>query len=256
MIDILLLYLAISMLFNVSLFVVAFIKQSDKLTDISYALTFLIITISSYFLNQKNIYSTILLVMMILWAARLGGFLLYRVIKVGKDSRFDSMRSSFLKFGQFWLLQGISVWILTVPIVFAMTSDIQNFNYFAVFGLIIYAIGLSIETLADFQKQKFHNDLANKGKWISDGLWKYSRHPNYLGEILVWVGVYLYALPSLNVGLSLIASISPIFISVLLLFVSGIPLLEKSADKKWGNDKKYQDYRRKTSILLLLPNKK
>lgn len=123
-------------------------------------------------------------------------------------------------------------------------------------GLAIFIVGLAIETMADLQKSKFRNDVNNKGKWINSGLWRYSRHPNYFGEIIVWIGFYVFALQSLDLNSALIALVSPVFISLLLVFVSGIPLLEKSADKKWGNDKEYLDYKRKTSILLLLPNRK
>lgn len=120
MIETIILFLGVSLLFNISLFLIAFKLQSDKLTDISYALTFLIIAITAYVLNEKTLYTTVILLMVVAWAIRIGSFLLQRVIKAGKDSRFDSMRSSFLKFGRFWLLQGVTVWVLMLSVVLAM----------------------------------------------------------------------------------------------------------------------------------------
>jgi len=254
MVQILLFFLIISVLFNIILFLIAYKLQSDKLTDISYALTFLIIAITAYVFNYKTIYSTVILSIIILWSIRIGGFLLYRVIKTGKDSRFDSMRSNFIKFGRFWLLQGISVWLLMISVILAIYNNSNQFGLFSFIGLAVFITGLSIETVADFQKLKFHNDIANKGIWINSGLWKYSRHPNYFGEIIIWFGLYIFAVQSFNIYTALMALVSPLSISLLLIFISGIPLLEKSADKKWGSDKKYLEYKRKTSVLFLLPN--
>ena len=117
-------------------------------------------------------------------------------------------------------------------------------------GLAVWLAGLVIETVADLQKSRFASLPENQGRWIDSGLWRYSRHPNYLGEILVWVGVYVFAVPSLSLPESFIALISPIFITILLRYVSGVPLLEKAADKKWGNSEGYQQYRLRTGLIL------
>lgn len=255
MLETIFLYLLISLLFNIVLFFVAFKLQSDKLTDISYALTFMLIATIAFVSNDPTIYSSVVLVMVFAWALRIGSFLLYRVIKVGKDARFDGMRSSIVKFGQFWVLQGVSVWVLMIPFVLAVGSANGSLGVFAYSGITVFIIGLCIETVADLQKMRFNNDPKNKGKWIESGIWKYSRHPNYFGEILVWVGVYLYAVQVLSVPAALIALVSPLFIAILLLFVSGIPLLEKSADRRWGGEKAYREYKRRTSILVPLPNR-
>lgn len=255
MLETIFLYLLISLLFNIVLFFIAFKLQSDKLTDISYALTFMLIATIGFTSNDITVYSSIVLLMVFAWALRIGSFLLYRVIKVGKDARFDDMRSSFVKFGQFWVLQGLSVWVLMIPFVLAVGSASSALGIFAYIGIGIFLLGLCIETVADLQKMRFNNKPENKGKWIESGIWKYSRHPNYFGEILVWVGVYLYAVQVLSVPAVLIALVSPLFITVLLLFVSGIPLLEKSADKRWGKVKAYRQYRERTSILVPLQNR-
>jgi len=122
-------------------------------------------------------------------------------------------------------------------------------------GVAVWAIGLVCETIADLQKMAFSNDPANKDKWIDTGIWHYSRHPNYFGEILVWVGVYLYTLASLPLLPAVIGLVSPAFIIILLLFISGIPILEKSADKRWGSESKYQAYKKRTSILIPFASK-
>lgn len=115
-----------------------------------------------------------------------------------------------------------------------------------------------LEALADWQKTQFRHVPSNKGKFISTGLWAYSRHPNYLGEILMWVAIYIIVFPSLAADwkLQLLAAISPAFVTLLLTTVSGIPLLEKQGDERWGKTKEYQQYKARTSVLLLLPQRK
>lgn len=247
--EILITALLISLGINMLMFLPAFYFKTDKLTDISYAVTFVFIAIYMFLVNEISFGKLLLLVMISAWAIRLGGYLLMRTRKIGRDKRFDSMRDSFVGFGKFWLLQAISVWIIMIPSIFFF-SNTANLTVLSLVGFIVWLAGFLIEGFADFQKFKFSNNLNNKGKWIEEGLWKYSRHPNYLGEIMVWVGVYLFIFPSL-LGLEiLIGFVSPIFIIVLLLFVSGIPLLEKSSDKKWGDRKDYQDYKKRVGVLL------
>ena len=247
--------LLVSLSINVTMFLVAFKMQSDKLTDISYAATFATIALWGYFTSEQTSFHLVLLVMVCLWALRLGGFLLYRVIKVGKDARFDGMRESFTKFGKFWLAQAVTVWVVMLPAIFAFNTDFKWDNSIVI-GLALWVVGLVCEAIADWQKFAFSRNPSNKNKWIDTGIWKYSRHPNYFGEILVWVGVYLYVFLSLSTLEAYVARISPLFIMVLLLFVSGIPILEKSADKRWGDKKEYREYKRRTSVLIPLPKLK
>ncbi len=244
--------LLVSFAINFSMFFVAFRLQSDKLTDISYAATFATIAIWGFIFSQGERYHIILLVMILIWALRLGGFLLYRVIKTGRDARFDGMREDFLKFGKFWVAQAITVWVMMIPSVlaFGTTSTIGPLQIVA---LAVWLIGLLCESVADFQKFAFSRNPKNKNRWIETGIWQYSRHPNYFGEILIWVGVYIYVVSGLSAIQAIIALVSPLFIIALLLFVSGIPILEKSADKRWGNIAAYKAYKKKTSILVPLP---
>lgn len=246
--------LYVSLAINLSMFLVAFWRQSDKLTDISYAVTFATIAIWGFTFSEQNSYHLLLLAMVLLWALRLGGFLLYRVIQKGKDARFDEMRGSFWKFGQFWLAQAVTVWVVMIPAILAFEASIE-LSYLLITGLAVWAIGVVCESIADFQKLAFSNDPSNKDKWIETGIWKYSRHPNYFGEILVWSGLYLFVELSLTPLNAFIGLVSPAFIIVLLLFVSGIPILEKAADKRWGKDPAYQRYKKRTSILVPLPRR-
>lgn len=244
--------LLVSLVINLAMFVVAFRLQSDKLTDISYAATFVTIAIWSFVMSEGSLFHVVLLAMLTVWALRLGGFLLYRVIRNGKDSRFDGVRESFFGFGKFWLAQAITVWVVMIPSVFAFYAE-ANWTTLSFIGLAVWVIGFVCESVADFQKQVFSNNPANKNSWIHSGIWKYSRHPNYFGEILVWIGIYLYVVAALTPLQATVGLISPAVIITLLLFVSGIPILEKSADKRWGKIPAYREYKARTSILVPAP---
>lgn len=241
--------LAISLAINLAMFVVAFRLQSDKLTDISYAATFATLSLWALVNSQTQPYHLVLSLMLFLWAVRLGGFLLYRVIKNGKDARFDDMRGNFWQFGKFWLTQAFAVWALMIPSLLAFDSA-ESAGTLAVVGVGVWTVGFIWETVADVQKLIFARNPANKNKWIDTGLWRYSRHPNYFGEITVWIGIYLYAVASLSLPYALVGLISPVFITVLLVRVSGIPILERSADKRWGNLAAYKRYKQQTSVLI------
>ncbi|MFW0861986.1 MAG: DUF1295 domain-containing protein [Candidatus Komeilibacteria bacterium] len=244
-----------SLLIQAVLFVAAFIKQTDKLTDFSYGLTFVILAITGLFQSSKLVGHYILTAMIVLWALRLAVYLVIRIRKIKKDKRFDGIREKFLSFAGFWLLQGITIWVVLISSIFYYQEAVE-FNSLSIIGMAIYLFGLYFESLADMQKYRHINNPNNKDRWIQTGLWKYSRHPNYFGEICVWLGVYLFVFPTLHFPLSLIALLSPLYITILLLFVSGIPKLEKYADNRWGNDQEYLKYKESTSILIPWFNKK
>lgn len=241
---------------NLFIFVPAYLLKTDKLTDISYATTFVVVALYGFMTGGVTIPSLILFVMIFFWAIRLGGYLLTRIRKVGKDARFDGMRENFWRFAGFWLLQGLTVWAVLLPSVMFFEKNIKVFSPFAFLGVVIWLIGILIETFADLQKYRFINNPKNKGRWIESGLWKYSRHPNYFGEILLWIGVYVYTVSGLDLVQSIIGVLSPLYLTLLLIFVSGIPLLERSAEQRWGEDKKYREYKKRTSSLIPLPPKK
>jgi len=250
--------LILSLLINMGMFLFAYRYKTDKLTDISYALTFVALSIVCFFVGSGSKTNKVVLLMVTAWAVRLGGFLLARIWKKGKDSRFDDMRDNFRKFGRFWLLQAITVWIvmLAANVTLLKTDSSNNIGLVSWAGLLIWFFGLAVESIADNTKRKFSLNPANKGKWIDEGIWKYSRHPNYFGEILVWSGLFIFVVPALAGTETIVALCSPLFITILLCFVSGIPILEKSADKKWGKVESYQEYKKRTSILVLMPKKR
>ncbi|NTV23036.1 MAG: DUF1295 domain-containing protein [Nanoarchaeota archaeon] len=232
-------------------FIIAFMKKTDKLTDMFYGLGFIVLAGYWFFQGQHDLFRTLLFFMIILWAIRLSVFLFIRISKIKKDDRFDAMRQSFFRFGGFWLLQAVAIFVISLSFVIALQKKDMQVAALSAFGLCVWVSGFIIEGISDYQKFKFKQ--ANSG-FIKTGLWKYSRHPNYFGEILCWVGVYIYCVP-LFFGLEHLAIVSPVFIASLLIFVSGIPILEKNADIRYGKDKQYLEYKKKTSVLILLPPK-
>lgn len=249
------LYLLIVLGINIALFLVAYRFKSDKLTDISYALSFLALDVAIIFDTKRlSTYGFILFLMVALWAVRIGGFLLIRVLHVGKDRRFDDMRGSFTRFGKFWVGQALTAWILMLPVALAQYRG-GKVTTLAFVGLVVWSLGLIIEAAADYQKYAFKQLPDNKNQWIQSGLWKYARHPNYLGEILTWVGIYIYCVGTLSLAEKILGLSSPGLITALLLFVSGVPLLEKSANKRWGTLPEYQAYKAKTRLLIPIPRR-
>lgn len=242
--------LIVSLGINLAMFIPAFIFKTDKLTDISYAVTFVVVALFGFFSGDISLLKIIYVGAIGLWAVRLGSYLLIRISKIGKDKRFDGMRENFFRFLRFWFLQGLTVWVVMIPGTYFLNSSASEDIVWPIIGLSVFLVGLLTEAFADLQKYRFINNPANKGKWIDSGLWSISRHPNYLGEIMVWVGLYLFVLPSL-VGNSIwVGLIGPLFIAFMIIFVSGIPILEKGADKMWGADPEYQKYKNETGILF------
>ena len=185
-----------------------------------------------------------------LWAARLGTYLFSRVMESGEDRRFRKAKNSFSHFWFFWTMQGLWVWITLLPtMILNFKQEDKELNYRDYLGFAIFATGFLIEATADYQKSKFRSDPANKDKFVNTGLWSISRHPNYLGEILIWSGLFL---PASNVmeGNEFFSALSPLFVTFLLTKVSGIPMLERYADKKWGALAEYQRYKQRTAKLF------
>jgi len=242
-----------SLFVNIVMFVVAYSLKTDKLTDISYALSFMCITVACLFQVPLTPYRVVLAAMIVLWAMRLGGFLLLRIWVAGKDHRFDAVRTNFWSFGTFWVSQGFSVWIILLPTMLALRYEHRAIGWVSILGLVVWLGGLLLESFADAQKFLFSLHKENRTKWIESGLWRYSRHPNYFGEITVWVGVLIFCCVSLPWLEIVVGAISPAFIASLLLFVSGIPILEKKADERWGKLAAYKAYKRSTSMLVPWP---
>ena len=252
MINSMLIVLGVIFLLQLLFFVYAVINKTDKVTDLSYGLTFIIASLLPYFLvyEYSSFFKLLLVLLVVVWGLRLGIFLFIRVVKTKRDKRFDGIREEPLKFASFWILQAVSVFIILLPTIYTLLLDREtSLGWFSYIGFLIAILGIAIESIADIQKFVFKNIPENAMKWISTGLWKYSRHPNYLGEILMWVGVYIYVLPYLN-DLALLTIVSPIYISILLLFVSGIPKLEKEYEKRYEGNSEYEKYVRSTGRFL------
>lgn len=176
--------------------------------------------------------------------------------KAGEDRRFRDIKESFLLFLQTWTLQ--CLWVtfsLSAALVVVTSQTRVPIDIFTIIGFLVWLIGFCVEIIADRQKRIFRQEQANEGKFIQSGLWYWSRHSNYFGEIVLWLGVMIIALPILK-GWNWVALISPIFITILLTRISGVPMLEEIADKRWGGEPEYENFKLKTSVLIPLPLKK
>ncbi|MBN2884977.1 DUF1295 domain-containing protein [Patescibacteria group bacterium] len=249
MLEQLFLLLGVSLLIQLILFVPAFIYKTDKLTDLSYSISFFILALFAFWQSDRGLSHILLFIMISLWAIRLGTYLFIRIRKIDRDKRFDGIRENFFKFFKFWIGQGLVVWLIMMSAILYFNQAVK-INYISWLGFVLWLIALVIEAIADWQKYIFINNPNNKNNWIESGLWKYSRHPNYFGEILHWVAIYIFVINNLSLIDGLIALISPVFISIIIIFVTGLPMLERGANKRWGHDPKYLDYKKRTSILV------
>ncbi len=232
-------------------FIPAFRLQTEKFFDLTGSITYItVISIAALLSAGLDARSILLWALVVIWAIRLGTFLFRRIRKAGKDDRFDEIKPSFIRFLNVWTIQGLWVtFTMSAALIAITTTNHKPLDIFAIIGLLIWVIGFSFEVVADTQKGRFNGNPGNKGKFIKTGLWSRSRHPNYFGEIVLWIGVAIIALPVLQ-GWQWIALVSPIFVILLLTRVSGIPLLEKKADQKWGGQEDYEEYKKNTPVLI------
>jgi steroid 5-alpha reductase family enzyme len=246
----------VSLVVNAAFFVIAAIRKTDVVTDLSYSLSFALLALALPWWGAGEPVQLVASLLVLVWAARLGIYLFGRILRIKVDHRFDEMRDRPLRFARFWLLQAITVAVVMLPVSYLLGSDDPpGLGAWSVAGAAVWLIGLVIEAVSDAQKSAFKARQSADERFIATGLWRYSRHPNYFGEILVWWGLFAYAIPFLQ-GAAFAVVAGPVFITVLLLFVSGIPLLEKSADAKLGDGPAYREYKRRTSILVPLPRRR
>jgi len=249
----LLIALILILILNYAVFLIAYKKQTDHYTDITYAFSYLLAAAYFYFsVGDYSISKSFMFILIAIWAIRLGLFLRSRAIKMGEDKRFTHIRPNFGRFFRFFTIQGVGVWLISLPFIIGFQKDMSITSSVPLIKFIaatIIIVGLIIEIIADHQKNSFRNNIENDGQFMNIGLFSYIRHPNYLGEIMFWTGMFLFVSPYL-VGLEWLAIISPIFITVLLNFVSGINLLEKSSDKRYGHLASYNDYFKRTWRLI------
>lgn len=250
----------VTIAYQLMFFFFAATLKIDKVTDFAggsnFALCAVMILCVAGTYQWRQIMLTIYVVV---WALRLALFLLMRILATGEDKRFDKIRGDCLVFLVFWIFQMIWVWTVSLPVTFVnatMNDPSPGMQTTDVVGSIMFVVGLAVEAMADNDKFAFRQDPANRGKWCEVGLWRFSRHPNYFGEILLWWGIFVISTAELSArawGWGAVAS--PLFTMAILLFFSGMPLGEKSNDKKYGANpgSDYWEYKRRTSILIPMP---
>lgn len=231
----------------------SYLARTERFYDLTGTLTYLCVVALALGFGNGDPRSILLGVLIAVWAVRLGSFLFSRIRRDGSDGRFDAIKVDPVRFAMSWTMQALWVVLTAGAALAAMTTGREvDPGWFVAPGVIVWALGFGIEVVADAQKRAFRADPANRGRFITTGLWAWSRHPNYFGEITLWVGIALIALPSLS-GWQYVTLISPVFVAVLLTQISGVPLLEARAKHRWGDDPDYRDYRRRTPVLVLRP---
>ena len=235
------------------LFIPAYLLKTEKFFDLSGSITY--ISVISYVLlfntnTEIRIGSILLALFIIMWAIRLGSFLFFRIKKAGEDKRFREIKTSFFRFFMVWTISGMWVSLCSMCALTAISSaNGVHMNPLFYVGSIIFLFGFILEIVADKQKTKFRKDPKNKDKFINTGLWARSQHPNYVGEITLWGGIAIISCSSL-VGWQYISLISPVFTYILLVYISGVPQLKDSGQKKWGHLECYKEYLKNTPTLI------
>ena len=238
--------LLITVCMQLSFFAIAYKLQIDKVTDFAGTSNFLVLAIFTLWLGGDYTFPKILASLMLaLWSLRLGIYLTYRIMVWGEDNRFDELRSKFWSFFGFWVYQMLWVFLTSLPVIYFNSLDSPTeLNTIGIIGIAMFGIGFIIESWSDYTK--FNHKLHGEN-WCNTGLWKYSRHPNYFGNIVLWFGIFIFCY---TYGAPLWTIIGPLWTAFLLIFVSGLPFLEASADKKYSEYPEYLQYKSNTSILI------
>jgi len=236
-------------------FVPSFVAQTEHYYDLTGSLTYLTVcAVSLAVVGRYDGRSLLMTALVAVWALRLGLFLFRRVRREGKDGRFDEIKTSAPRFFVAWTLQGLWISLTLAAYLAAIAAERPvPLGALDVVGAAVWALGFGLEVVADRQKSAFRE--AHAGDFVDTGLWSWSRHPNYFGEIVLWVGMALLATPTLA-GWRYVAWISPVFVAFLLTKVSGIPMTEERADDRWGGDPDYERYKARTPVLVPRPPKK
>ena len=245
---------ALAFAINWLAFIPAALKRTERYYDLVGGITYITVTLVAVVLSgELDVRRAVVAAMVMVWSLRLATFLFLRISKDGKDSRFDKIKNRPPRFFLAWTLQGLWVLLTAAAALAVITGGVSKpLGAIGIAGIAVWLMGMFIEIVADRQKSEFKADPDNEGKYIDVGLWAWSRHPNYFGEIVLWVGMAIVAVPVLQ-GWQWATLISPVFVAFLLMKVSGIPLLEKKADERWGGQADYEEYKRKTPVLVLKP---
>ncbi len=238
-------------LYMISWFLLAQLKKDNSIVDVAWGLGFVLLAILTFALYSARLQGQYILLFMIsIWGIRLASHIHLRAIGKEEDWRYQNMRKRWgdkylLKsFLYVFMLQGFLLYLVAVPIILVNASTTPTeIGVLEILGAAIWLFGFLWESISDYQLYKFKKNGANKGKLMTTGLWAYSRHPNYFGEIVLWWGIFLFSLPYTSWYFSLI---SPILITWLLTRVSGVPLLER----KYKGNEAYEAYKKKTGALI------
>ncbi len=228
--------------------------RTEKFYDLTGSLTYMCVMVFALVsVARYDARSLLLTGLVIVWALRLGSFLFRRVLVAGSDSRFEKILAHPARLFMTWTMQGLWVTLTLAAALAAVgTAAETDLGWIWIPGSLIWVSGFAVEVTADLQKSAFNADRSNSGGFISSGVWAWSRHPNYFGEITLWIGIAVIALPALN-GWTWVTLISPVFVYVLLRYISGVPLLERRASRRWGGDEAWQVYQRNTPVLFPRP---
>ncbi|QQS30343.1 MAG: DUF1295 domain-containing protein [Sphingobacteriales bacterium] len=235
-------------------FMLAVIKKDNGLADIAWGLGFVMLAWFSFYETETiTIRQLMVNICITVWAVRLSGHIFQRnLAKTEEDFRYAAWRKEWGKnwlkrtYFQVFLLQGFFMLIIALPVLLAANQPVSGWETYNYIGLFVFVAGFLIESIADFQLAMFKSRSKNKGKLMKSGLWRYSRHPNYFGEALVWWGVFIMVLP---LKYWFIALVSPVLMTYLLVGVSGIPMLER----KLKNHPEFGEYAAKTSPFIPMP---
>jgi len=243
--------LLLSVIIQIIFFIPSFILKTEKLYDLIGSTTYIFVALIAYLsVDNKTTTDTILLFFVIIWGTRLGTYLFKRIQRDSEDVRFEKAKRNFFWFLQYWMGQALWVSITSCAAVIAILKPESNtLNIYGYIGITIWIFGFTFEVIADLQKNNFKKSQNTTQNYISTGLWSKSRHPNYFGEITLWVGMYIISLSSFS-GIEYLTIISPIFVYILLTRMSGINMLEKIADERYGHLEEYLEYKEKTPILV------
>jgi len=239
-----------------SWFIVSLIKKRNDVADIAWGLGFIVLSWTSFFISgEETMRGLIACILITIWGTRLAWHIYLRNRNKTEDYRYLQWRKEwgnwFLvrSYFQVYILQGIFLYLIVFPVLFINKNATSGITLFDIFGILVWITGFIFESVGDSQLKEFIKNPLNKGKIMTSGLWKYSRHPNYFGEVTQWWGLYIMALSILNGWTTIFG---PLTITCLILFVSGIPLLEK----KYIGRKDFEEYKKKTSIFFPLPPKR
>ena len=243
--------LIVAVLLQIIFFIPSFLLKTEKYYDLVGSLTYITTVSLAYFaVEDKTMIDSIIYFYVMVWALRLGIYLFRRVRNDGKDVRFEKAKRHFFWFLQYWMGQALWVSLTACAAIIAILSPEDDaLPFLAMVGMTLWLSGFTIETISDYQKRVFRKEYNSTESFIHTGLWARSRHPNYFGEITLWTGIAVIALNTLS-GIEYMTLVSPVFVYILLTRMSGVNLLERIADERYGHLEEYQLYKRNTPVLF------